>query len=109
MDARSTDRERDQVLAHELCLHLDPDTRRNASLRLKTIKGHLEGVLRMLEDENAYCVDVLKQVKAVTGGLNKVSDSVLRAHIRDHVTTAAQRGDTDAIVDELMEALKYRA
>lgn len=109
MDARSTDREREQILAHELCLHLDPDTRRNAALRLKTVKGHLEGVLRMLEDENAYCVDVLKQIKAVSGGLNKVSDSVLRAHIRDHVTTAAQRGDTDAIVDELMEALKYRS
>ena len=100
--------EREQVLAHELCLHLDPDTRRNAALRLKTVKGHLEGVLRMLEDESSYCVDVLKQLKAITGAMNKVSDSVLRAHIRDHVTTAAQRGDADAIVDELMEALKYR-
>lgn len=109
MDARNIDREREQVLAHDLCLHLDPDTRRDAALRLKTIKGHLEGVLRMLEDESVYCVDVLKQVKAVTGAMNKVSDSVLRSHIRDHVTTAAQRGDTDAIVDELMEALKYKA
>ena len=91
------------------CLHLDPDTRRDASLRLKSAKGHLEGVLRMLEDPDVYCVDVLKQVKAVQGALSKVGERVLRSHIRDHVTTAADRGDTEAIVEELMEALKYQA
>lgn len=91
------------------CLHLDPDTRRDAALRLKSAKGHLEGVLRMLEDPDVYCVDVLKQVKAVQGALSKVGERVLRSHIRDHVTTAAERGDTEAIVDELMEALKYQS
>jgi DNA-binding FrmR family transcriptional regulator len=63
----------------------------------------------MLEDPEVYCVDVLKQVKAVQGALSKVNEAVLRAHIRDHVATAAQRGDTEHIVAELMEALKYRA
>lgn len=91
------------------CLHLDPETRRDATLRLRSAKGHLEGVLRMLEDPDVYCVDVLKQVKAVQGALSKVGEKVLRSHIRDHVTTAADRGDTEAIVEELMEALKYQA
>lgn len=91
------------------CLHLDDDTRKDAALRLKSAKGHLEGVVRMLEDPEVYCVDVLKQIKAVQGALSKVNASVLRAHIRDHVATAAQRGDTEEIVSELMEALKYRA
>ena len=90
------------------CLHLDPDTRRDAILRLKSARGHLEGVLRMLDDPEVYCVDVLKQIKAVQGALGKVNTQVLRSHIRDHVTTAAQRGDTEAIVEELMEALKYQ-
>ena len=61
--------------------------------------------MRMLDDPDVYCVDVLKQVKAVQGALSKVSDKVLRSHIRDHVATAAQRGDTEHIVEELMEAL----
>jgi CsoR family transcriptional regulator, copper-sensing transcriptional repressor len=91
------------------CLHLDPATRSDAAKRLKSVRGHVEGVLRMLEDPGVYCVDVLKQVSAVQGALRKVSEGVLRAHVRDHVTTAAQRGDTEHIVDELMEALKYRA
>ena len=90
------------------CLHLDDATRRDALLRLKSAKGHLEGVVRMLEDPEVYCVDVLKQVKAVQGALSKVNTSVLRSHIRDHVATAAVRGDTDDIVDELMNALKYQ-
>jgi DNA-binding FrmR family transcriptional regulator len=91
------------------CLHLDNATRQDASRRLKNAAGHLEGVLRMLEDPGVYCVDVLKQVKAVQGALSKVNEAVLRSHVRDHVATAAQRGDTEQIVDELMEALKYRA
>ena len=63
----------------------------------------------MLEDPDVYCVDILKQIKAVQGALSKINEGVLRSHIRDHVTTAAQRGDTEHVVDELMEALKYRA
>jgi len=94
--------------AHDGCLHLDADVRVDASRRLKSVRGHVEGVLRMLDDPNVYCVDVLKQVSAVQGALSKVSNAVLRAHIRDHVATAAQRGDTEQLVEELMEALKYR-
>ncbi len=90
------------------CKHLDDTVRLDAARRLKSAKGHLEGVLRMLEDPSVYCVDVLKQVKAVQGALAKVNEEVLRSHIRDHVATASQRGDTEQIVGELMEALKYR-
>lgn len=90
------------------CLNLDGAVRQDAVKRLKSAKGHLEGILRMLGDESVYCVDVLKQVKAVQGALSKVSEQVLRAHIRDHVATAALRGDSEAIVEELMEALKYQ-
>jgi CsoR family transcriptional regulator, copper-sensing transcriptional repressor len=89
-------------------LHLATGTRQDARQRLLSIRGHVEGLLRMLEDESIYCVDILKQVKAVNGALDKVGDVVLRSHLRDHVVTAAARGDTGTIVEELMEVLKYR-
>ena len=89
-------------------LHLDAETREQARRRLLSIKGHVEGILRMLEDESIYCVDALKQIKAVQGALDKVGGLVLRSHLHDHVVTAADRGDTDQIVSELMEVLKYR-
>ena len=89
-------------------LKLDADVREQAKRRLLSVRGHVEGVLRMLEEDSIYCVDVLKQMKAVGGALDKVGGLVLRSHLRDHVVTAAQRGDTKEIVDELMEILKYR-
>lgn len=90
----------------KLCL--DATTREEARRRLLSIRGHVEGILRMLEDESIYCVDALKQIKAVQGALDKVGTMVLRSHLKDHVVTAATRGDTDQIVAELMEVLKYR-
>lgn len=89
-------------------LRLDSETRNNTHRRMLTIKGHVEAVLRMLQDEQVYCVDVLKQIKAVNGALDKVGAIILRSHLKNHVVTAHKRGDTDKIVEELMEVLKYR-
>lgn len=99
----------DEVLdSADDCLHLDAETRKDAVRRLKGAHGHLAGVLRMLDKPDVYCVDVMKQLSAVQGAITKVNDKVLRSHIKDHVSTAILRGDTDHIVDELMEALKYK-
>ena len=106
-DNLADDANADVTVAPE-CLHLDPATRKDAVLRLKSAKGHLEGIVRMLDNPEVYCVDVMKQLSAVQGALTKVNDKVLRAHIRDHVATAVLRGDTEHIVAELMEALKYK-
>jgi CsoR family transcriptional regulator, copper-sensing transcriptional repressor len=89
-------------------LHLDPGVREDARRRLLSVRGHLEGVLKMLEKDDVYCVDVLKQLSAVDGAVDKVGDLVLRSHLRHHVVSAAERGDADTLVDELMEYLKYR-
>ena len=87
-------------------LCMPEDARKRASRRIAIAKGHLESIARMLEDPHVYCVDVLVQVKAVQGALSGISEVVLRGHSEAHVATAATRGDTSEIVDELMEALK---
>ncbi len=89
-------------------MHLDHEVRHTALMRLKSIKGHVEGIERMLEDETSYCVDVLKQIKAVEGALDRIGEMVLQSHLKHHVVTAHGRGDTDKIVAELMGVLKYR-
>ena len=89
-------------------LRLDEAVRDNARRRLLSVKGHVEAILRMLENEQVYCADVLKQVKAVDGALAKVGHLILHSHLRKHVATAHERGDTEQVVDELMEILKYR-
>ncbi|BDU74180.1 metal-sensitive transcriptional regulator [Mesoterricola silvestris] len=89
-------------------LRLEGSVREDARRRLLSVKGHVEGILRMLEDETVYCVDILKQVKAVDGALSKVGTLILQSHLKHHVVTAHERGDEDRIVEELMEILKYR-
>ncbi len=65
-------------------------------------------MVRSLENPQVYCMDVLRQLKAVTAALEGAGDVVLRGHLEAHVVSAKERGDDTEIVDELMEALKYR-
>lgn len=74
--------------------------------RLKTSRGHLDGIIRMVE-EDAYCPDLMKQLSAVQGSLERSSRIVLRNHLETCVAAAMAAGRTDEIVDELMEALRF--
>ena len=74
--------------------------------RLKTARGHLDAVVRMVENDE-YCPDVMKQLSAVQGSLERASRLVLRNHLETCVAAAMQAGRTEEIVDELMEALRY--
>ena len=83
------------------------DTHRTSVLnRLKTARGHLDAVIRMVEDD-AYCPDTMKQLSAVQGSLERASRVVLQNHLETCVAAAMQAGRTDEIVEELMEALRY--
>ena len=74
--------------------------------RLKTARGHLDGIIRMVED-HAWCPDIMKQLSAVQGMLEGTSREVFRHHLETHVAQAVRAGHAEEIVDELMETLKY--
>lgn len=74
--------------------------------RLKTARGHLDAVIRMVE-ENVYCPELMKQLSAVQGSVERASRLVLRNHLETCVAEAMREGRTGEIVDELMEALRY--
>jgi CsoR family transcriptional regulator, copper-sensing transcriptional repressor len=69
--------------------------------RMKTIEGHVRGIERMLEDQ-AYCIDVIRQIQAVQAALNKVSTQILEEHMNSCLITAV-RGDNP---DERERVLK---
>ena len=60
--------------------------------RLKIVAGHLGGVIRMVE-QDAYCIDVIRQIQAVEAALNKVSTAILENHLNSCVTTAIRGQD----------------
>lgn len=82
------------------------ETRRSVLNRLKTARGHLDAVVRMVENDT-YCPEVMKQLSAVQGSLERASRLVLRNHLETCVAEAMRSGRTAEIVDELMEALRY--
>ena len=63
----------------------------DALRRLKSIEGHVRGIERMV-DEEAYCIDVIRQIQAVQAALDKVSSLILENHLNSCLITAA-RGD----------------
>jgi CsoR family transcriptional regulator, copper-sensing transcriptional repressor len=85
---------------------MKPDHRRSVLNRLKTARGHLDAVVRMVEAD-AYCPEVMKQLSAVQGSLERASRVMLRNHLETCVAAAMVAGRTDEIVEELMEALRY--
>ncbi|GAB4533564.1 MAG: metal-sensitive transcriptional regulator [Anaerolineales bacterium] len=62
--------------------------------RLKTIEGHIRGIERMVEDD-AYCIDIIRQINAVQAALNKVSTQILESHLHSCVTTAIRGEDAN--------------
>lgn len=74
--------------------------------RLKTIRGHVDAILRMVEDER-YCPDIMKQVSAVQGSLEGVNRILLQNHVETCVLEHVEAGRSEQVVDELMETLRY--
>ncbi|MCW5875796.1 MAG: metal-sensitive transcriptional regulator [Anaerolineales bacterium] len=65
-----------------------------AKRRLKTIEGQIRGIQRMLE-EDAYCIDVMRQVQAAQAALGKVSQIVLEEHMHSCLVSAVRGEDPD--------------
>jgi DNA-binding FrmR family transcriptional regulator len=82
--------------------------KQSAMIRLKTVRGHLDAVIGMVEDER-YCPEIMKQVSALQGSLERVNRILLQNHLETCVTDAVAEGRTEEIVDELMETMKYTA
>jgi len=73
--------------------------------RLRIVAGHLNGVIRMVE-EDAYCIDVMRQIQAVESALNKVSGQILEGHLNSCVITAIRGEDPaerERVLKEVLE------
>jgi len=83
----------------------------NTLKRLKTIEGHLRGVIRMVE-EDAYCIDVIRQIQAVDAALNKVSTQILENHLNSCVIDAIKSDnpkEREKVLKEITEVFEMSA
>jgi DNA-binding FrmR family transcriptional regulator len=82
-------------------------TRDRAQLirRLSRIEGQVRGIGRMIEREE-YCVDILQQTAALRAAIDAVAIMVLEDHVQGCVRTAAERGEADQYVEEVLDVVR---
>lgn len=82
---------------------MDASTKKAVVQRLASASGHIKGIGRMV-DEDAYCIDVIRQIQAVQAALNKVSGMMLDNHLHTCVTTAI-RGDDPEEREKMLQEI----
>ncbi len=76
---------------------------------LKTSKGQIDGIIKMLEDDR-YCIDISKQILSVQALLKKANLKIIDQHIKHCIKEAFMQGhgQGDKKVEEVMQLIdKY--
>jgi DNA-binding FrmR family transcriptional regulator len=76
----------------------------NAINALKTSKGQIEGIIKMIED-GRYCMDVSNQIVAAQSLLKKANILILKQHLNHCVKEAFIENNGEKKVEEIIELL----
>ena len=71
---------------------------------IKTARGQLEGILRMIEQDR-YCMDISNQILEAQSVLTRANREILKAHMEQCVEHAVETGDSHEKMAELMALL----
>ena len=72
--------------------------------RLSRVEGHIRGIKTMVQ-ESRPCPDVLVQIAAVRGALDRVARMILDEHLTECIARAAKEGNIEVEIEELKAAL----
>ena len=84
---------------------MDAKTKLSARARLRRLEGQVRGIAKMV-DEDAYCIDVLTQLQAVSAACESLGLLLLDDHVRTCVADSVRSGDGDEKLDELSAAVR---
>ena len=87
---------------------LDPRAKEKILARLRSVEGHVWGIIRMVQ-EDQYCVDVIKQTKAVQSALDKTNAPLLERHLNHCVSAAIRSADArerERVISELLDVFE---
>jgi Uncharacterized protein conserved in bacteria len=78
----------------------------NLHRRLSKIMGQVKAIDKMV-DEDVPCEDVLIQINAVRGALQKVGQVVLEGHLSHCVREGIEHGDADKTIADFAKAVEH--
>ncbi|MGL5617032.1 MAG: metal-sensing transcriptional repressor [Sarcina sp.] len=81
------------------------EERKKAIQCLKTARGQIDGILKMIDDDR-YCIDISYQIMAAQALLKKSNKSILASHLQSCVKDAllSEEGK-DEKIEELIKVL----
>lgn len=77
---------------------------REIDLRLATIEGHIKGIRQMISDDKS-CDEVLQQMSAAIGAMQKLSKKILVEHANGCIRNASHDEDYDKVFDNFIDTL----
>lgn len=89
---------------------IDQEEVKQILTRLKTVRGHISGVERMIEEEKS-CEDILLQLVAIRSAIHKVSVIVAQQYANTCLVEALDKGENrqevlNKAIDTLMKLNK---
>ncbi|MBD6618906.1 metal-sensitive transcriptional regulator [Komarekiella sp. 'clone 1'] len=84
-------------------VHSEESLRRIVN-RLSRIEGHVRGIKTMVQ-QSSPCPDVLLQIAAVRGAIDRVARIVLDEHLTECIARAAKEGNMEVEIEQLKAAL----
>ncbi len=81
------------------------EEKKKALQSLKTARGQIEGIIKMIEDER-YCIDISNQITASQSLLKRANLLILKQHIHHCVKEACNENKADEKMEEIIQVLE---
>ena len=81
------------------------EERKKSLQTLKTAKGQIEGIMKMIEDDR-YCMDISNQILASQALLKRANLLILKQHLDHCVSQACFYGGSEEKINEIMVILE---
>ncbi len=82
----------------------DKEIKNKLLARLRTVKGHIGGIERMIE-EDKDCVDLLIQISAIKASINKIGLSLIESNICQCIAGSIQEEEVEEVVKDAVETI----
>jgi len=86
-------------------MHKMNEEKKKALQALKTAKGQIDGIIKMVED-GRYCMDISNQIVASSALLKRSQVLILKQHINHCVKEAILSENSDEKMDEIAKILE---
>lgn len=81
---------------------MQKETRTEVIRRLKSVEGHVRGVVKMVEEEDVTYAEVVQQTNAVFSATHKINTMLLKDFVEER---AGADGASEETIKDLMKAI----